>query len=41
MVAPAVAAKNPGDAELSMESQNDLLASTFESQTGKGVFRSS
>ena len=37
MVTPAVAAKNPGDAELFMKSQDDLLASTFESQTGKGV----
>ena len=37
VVAPAVAAKNPVDEELSQESQDDLLASTFESQSGHSV----
>ncbi len=37
MVAPGAAARNPDDAEFTMETQDDLLASTFESQTGHGV----
>lgn len=37
VVAPVALAKSPDDVKLSMETQDDLLASTFESQTGKGV----
>ena len=37
MVAPVAAAKNPGDVKFPLEPEGDLLASTFESKTGKGV----
>jgi methionine-gamma-lyase len=37
MVAPVSAAKNPDDAKVSTETQDELLASTFESHSGYGV----
>jgi len=37
VVAPVAVARSPEDIQLSTETQEDLLASSFESQTGKGV----